>query len=187
MMHQCLDNLDAWQKYPMLMLSTVEDAFNMPLASSAMMTSLTATPDSNQEREMLQAILHALLCGAMEVLRKQLGRYLTGDLANPTSHTLELSSSAPLHNIFAEQALGMVDHQARRAPNATWGFIDGKVKFAKNHTISWLDSKTPEEQERIVDFVVKRGRRMRALFKEREEAWWKDCVRKAKGEVREVR
>ena len=52
----------------------------------------------------------------------------------------------------------MVDAQLRRAPNATIGFIDGKVKFKKNETLQWLDSKSESIQKQIVAFSVTEGR-----------------------------
>ena len=62
----------------------------------------------------------------------------------------------------------MVDHQCRRAPNATFGSIDGKVKLIKNGIATWLDDQPEEEQKKVLDFVVRRGRDMRALHKKRE-------------------
>ena len=62
----------------------------------------------------------------------------------------------------------MVDHQRRRAPNATFGFIDGKVKLIKNGIATWLDDQPEEEQKKVLDVAVCRGRDMRALHKKRE-------------------
>ena len=80
-MHQCLDNLEAWPKDPMTMLTTSKDVFNIPLVScDSAIVSLTTVPDCTQEYELVQTILYTLLCGAIDVLQKQLSRYLTGDL-----------------------------------------------------------------------------------------------------------
>ena len=62
----------------------------------------------------------------------------------------------------------MVDHQCRRAPNATFGFIDGKVKFIKNGIATWLNDQPEEEQKKVLDFVVGGGRDMRTSHKKRE-------------------
>ena len=61
-----------------------------------------------------------------------------------------------------------MNHQCRRAPNVTFGFIDGKVTFIKNGIATWLDDQPEEEQKKVLDFVVGRGRDMRALHKKRE-------------------
>ena len=45
------------------------------------------------------------------------------------SHAYLFSSkAAPVHNMLSEQTLGLVDYHVRHAPNASIGFIDGKVK-----------------------------------------------------------
>ena len=59
------------------------------------------------------------------------------------------TSSAPVHNIFAEQNLGLADHYLRRARNCTIGHIDGKVKCKKNDTLTWLVAKPSDEQEKV--------------------------------------
>ena len=41
------------------------------------------------------------------------------------------SKAAPVHNMLSEQTLGLVDYHVRHAPNASIGFIDGKVKCTK--------------------------------------------------------
>ena len=74
---------------------------------------------------------------------------------------LHQTQSAPVHNIAAEQTLGMVDAQLRRAHNATIGLIDGKVKFKRNETLQWLDSKSESIHNQIVAFSVTEGRKVR--------------------------
>ena len=68
---------------------------------------------------------------------------------------------------MAEQILGLTDHQCRRAPNATIGFIDGKVKAKKNKTLKSLDSKDEHEQK-IFAFAINRARKMREMRRKRE-------------------
>ena len=72
----------------------------------------------------------------VQVLEKQLAPYLFGYLSNPTPDQLAQTKSAPVHNIIAEQILGLTDHQHRIARNAINGFIDGKVKSRKNKTLN---------------------------------------------------
>ena len=62
--------------------------------------------------------------------------YLGGELATLLPSKCYQSRSAPVHNMFAEQTLGLSDHQLRRAPNAKIGYIDGKGKAIKNKTMS---------------------------------------------------
>ena len=80
-----------------------------------------------------------------------------------------LTSSAPVHNMFAEQTLGLADHYLRRARNCTIGHIDGKVKCKKNDTLTWLVAKPSDEQEKIILFSISEAKTMRAQLKKREE------------------
>ncbi|XP_065667252.1 uncharacterized protein LOC136087752 isoform X2 [Hydra vulgaris] len=52
------------------------------------------------------------------VLKRQLSRYLTGELSTPTQFMQDKAVSAPVNNIWAEKILGMIDFFTRRAPNA---------------------------------------------------------------------
>ena len=64
----------------------------------------------------------------------------------------------------------MTDHQYHRAPNATMGFIDNKIKAAKNKTLaSLLKTKSKDEQDRLISFSVTRARKIRAIRKMRED------------------
>ncbi|KAK2144706.1 hypothetical protein NP493_4143g00002 [Ridgeia piscesae] len=135
------------------------------MSQDSILASLQAPSTDDKGKDMLALIMRSLLVSAEELLNRQLEPYLRGQLANPSSEVITQGESAPPHNICAEQTLGLVDHQGRRAPNATFGFIDGKVKFIKNGIATWLDDQPEEEQIKVLDFVVGRGRDMRALHK----------------------
>ena len=114
--------------------------------------------------------------GVVTVLERQLAEYLTGDLSTPTPVMLEQTKSAPIHNIYSERILGMTDHQFHRAPNATTGFIDAKVKAAQNKTLQWLSSKECNTQEHLIKFSIKRAREVRVIRKKREDLKTKVCL-----------
>ncbi|KAK2171831.1 hypothetical protein NP493_1021g00014 [Ridgeia piscesae] len=138
------------------------------MSQDSVLASLQAPLTDDRDNDMLALIMRSLLVGAEELLNRQLEPYLRGQLAIPSSEVITQGESAPTHNIFAEQTLGRVDHQCRHAPNAIFDFIDGKVKFTKNGIATWLDDQAEEEQKKVFDFVVGRGRDMRALHKKRE-------------------
>ena len=114
-----------------LKMST-QDVFDNQMSQDSVLASLQAPITDDRGKEMLALIMRSLLVGAEELLNRQLEPYLRGQLANTSSEVITQGESAPPHKFFAEQTLGMVDHQCRRAPNATFGSIDGKVKFIKN-------------------------------------------------------
>lgn len=58
----------------------------------------------------------------------------------------------------------MTDSQARCAPNATFGFIDAKVKGAQYRTLSWLKGKALEEQENLINSFRKKGKNSERRF-----------------------
>jgi len=124
------------------------------------------------------------LGGILVVLERQLKPYLVGNLSSATVEMLIQTKSAPIHNMFSEETLGLTDHQFRRAPNASIGFIDGKVKARKNHTLSWLDLKPLEEQQHIISFAVRRATTVHTLGKQRDMLIQKSLGKKAerKGE-----
>ncbi|XP_065683197.1 uncharacterized protein LOC124809892 [Hydra vulgaris] len=86
----------------------------------------------------------------------KMARYLTGNLSNPSKEMIT-TLSAPPHTMEAERILGMLDFFLCRAPNATFGFLDSKIKARVNKTLTWLDEKTLPEQEDLIQFVIRRG------------------------------
>ena len=128
-----LDNLKILTRSPLLMLEISEDAFGATLdrETDDVMCSLI-----NCEKDYLNVILSKLLAGMILVIEKQLNEYIQGSLSNISPAKLMQTSSAPFHNMFAEQTLGLADHYLRRARNCTIGHIDGKVKCRKNDTLT---------------------------------------------------
>ncbi|GFR77459.1 hypothetical protein ElyMa_005825700 [Elysia marginata] len=80
------------------------------------------------------------------------------------------SASAPSHNTSSERHLGSFDRLYRRAPNATAGFLTGKVKCKMNGTLEWLTAKGKEERETMLQFVVNEAKEERVRkFEEAEQ------------------
>ena len=111
-----------------------------------MMCSLINCECNESEKDDLNVILSKLLAGMILVIEKQLNEYVQGSLSNLSPAKIMQTSSAPVHNMFAEQTLGLADHYLRRARNCTIGHIDGKVKCRKNDTLTWLVAKPSDEQ-----------------------------------------
>ena len=55
----------------------------------------------------------------------------------------------------------MADSQARRAPNASTDFVESKVKFVKNHTMSFLDE--ADDRDKLILFAKKRAKEISKL------------------------
>jgi hypothetical protein len=151
----CMVKLRELSEHPLSILDLKEDLFGQTLcpADDEVLAKLQTRPDEAEMKDH-EIVLEKLLVGSVRVLERQLQSYLSGELSSSTADMLRITKSAPLHNIYSEQVLGMTDHQYHRAPNATMGFIDGKVRAAKNKTLAWLNTKSPEEQDRLISFSV---------------------------------
>ena len=102
-------------------------------------------------------------------------RYLTGDLSAPTKEMLAKTEGAPLNNIQSERILGLGDHQLRRAPNATIGYIEGKLKFVSGKTMKWLDK---EHQSQILKFARTEGRKLKQKMAVQSVALQKEIIQR---------
>ena len=131
----CIQTLTALGEQPLLTLRAEMDAMGGKLdKTDTVLTCLQQPLSSGIEEECFCEVFEKLVRGTVQVLEKQLAPYLIGYLSNPTPDQLAQTKSAPIHNIMAEQVLGLTDHQCRRGRNATIGFIEGKVKSRKKDT-----------------------------------------------------
>ena len=81
------------------------------MSQDSVLASLQAPGTAAKDKEMLAMITQSLLVDPEELLNRQQEPHLRGKLANPSSEVIAQGESAPPHNHFAEQTLGMVDHQ----------------------------------------------------------------------------
>lgn len=84
----------------------------------------------------------------------QLPDYMPGgSKSDPTEEQLATASCVPIHNMASERILGLLDFLRRRAPNASQGFLNGKIRYRLNGTMPWLESLPKEEQDNIISFA----------------------------------
>ena len=136
-MKACVEQMSHFEAHPEVVITTTTNIFGKPLTEDDTIRALRAC----QVSDALMATLSLLLSSCKILLERQLHEYLSGKLSRPNSDEVFQASSAPVHNIWAERCLGMVDAQIKRAPNATIAFIDAKVKCKANNTLEWLDGK----------------------------------------------
>ena len=130
---------------PQGLLTTI-DAFGRNITGDHMLETLCGPVQSEQD-EFFSDVVRKLSAAFLTVLQRQLKRYLDGDLSQLPQDVINKAASAQSHNMYADGVLGMTDAQKRRAPNASDGFIDAKVKFQKNNTMKWLNDKTEKSYE----------------------------------------
>ena len=101
----------------------------------------------------MNEILFRLITGIIEVIELQMYDYIEGNLSNIPTPMASQTLSAPAHNMFAEQTLGLADYHFRKAHNVKIGFVDAKDKSKINKRLPWLCSKPHTEQENCLNFV----------------------------------
>ena len=167
--NMCMNNLNLLRANPSIALIIKTDIFGSILDDESVLKHLQESSFSSAEHETFNEIFALLLQGVIDVINKQMDDYLRGELTTLSPSKCCQSKSAPVHNMFSEQTLGLADHQLRLAHNAKIGFIDGKVKATKNKTISWLSTKSSAEQSKIISFSTKRACKMKIIQHQREE------------------
>ena len=127
-MKAAIAQLKTFVNNPSELLTCTHDVFGCPIEVDKELDALRREPKHSQFDEVAQKVFGSTI----EVLERQLKRYLEGDLSQPTDEMLDICSSASLINFHAERLLGRFSAQFARAPNATTGFLDGKTKVCKN-------------------------------------------------------
>ena len=147
-------------------MASCDDAFGRPLRSpDLVLSSLRVEPEQGQNN--LLELLRALAKATASKISSQMKAYISGPYAKPTEDMLLASVSAPVHNMWAERTLGILDALKARAPNASLGFLEPKVRAQMNKTLEWVESKDVFEQREMIQFCVGRGRVARKMREER--------------------
>ena len=148
--------LQTWKATPELLFSPASNAFGEPLSpdSDSVLSGLHCFVSGEDEIQ-LEA-LKSLLQACLDVLHSQLGIFITDP--EPSSEMLQRAESAPTHNMASERTLGSLDKMLRRAPVATGGFLNGKVRAKINKCLAWLDRQSPNIQDKVITFAISEAR-----------------------------
>jgi hypothetical protein len=150
------------------MFNCTRDVFGDVIDSSdVILTSLRTLQPATVD--LVYDLVRLLAVAFIAKLNAQLKPLVTGRLSAPTDAVLEDTASAPVNNMQAERTLGMMDALWRRAPNASIGFISGKVKACQNRRLEWLEEMTDGEQTRLINFAIHHGASMRKLQAKRDK------------------
>ena len=115
---------------------------------------------TEQDKIVLNDILVQLLKG---VIKTQLHDYHEGTLAHLSPSIVHQTSSAPVHNVFAEHTIRLADYLYREASNIKVEFLDGKVKCKIDGTMQWLCAHSQNEQENIVNFCISQAQSVKLV------------------------
>ena len=96
-------------------------------------------------------ILKMMLSGSLDVIRKQYGSLLS---LSPNDDDMKkmatLSQNARLHNMDAEEVVGMFSAAQSKAPNASIPFISARIRAKKNGTLDRLVKDPPSNFKKII-------------------------------------
>ena len=86
--------------------------------------------------------------------------YLTPTLALTNEELVEREAltSTPVHNIAAEEEVGMVSAAQKKAPGATMVFHASKIKSVRNRSVGYLSGLPAAEQKKRIALAVAGGR-----------------------------
>nr|XP_023675021.1 uncharacterized protein LOC111847771 isoform X2 [Paramormyrops kingsleyae] len=79
------------------------------------------------------------------------------------------TESARLHNIDAEELMGMFSAAQRRGPSATLCFLSCRMRAIKNRTVKYLHSLDEEKRDKILKKAVSYGRQQRMKRRKRQK------------------
>jgi hypothetical protein len=108
-------------------------------------------------------LLQRMLSGACDVLKRQYAPLFQMD-EHKLADLAVLSSSARVHNIDAEEVVGMFSAALTKAPNATMSYLSARIRSKKNGTMNTLIVDRPGEER--FKFVIHEARKMKDTRKD---------------------
>ena len=111
----CLQYLKSLKDCPLLLvLTTCTDIFGIDLDKETDVIQQCLQSYFNLmnalEKASLNEILFRLITGIIEVIERQMYDYIEGNLSNIPTLVASQTLSAPAHNMFAEETLGLADY-----------------------------------------------------------------------------
>ena len=147
---------------------------------------------------MVQELLQLLCESFSATMQRQLIDHLPGGEFHSVSNSqiLHETKSVPKTNVTPERDFAVLDRLLAQKPNASYIALESLLLFSHNQTAIWLDSKTPQERERLfqaartmtsvhrANFQKRRGEIERRR-KEEQEKREKEKLRREKKEIEE--
>lgn len=155
MVKEALDRLEVFSQDPQQILSVTHDIFGAELSRSPDLEALLVEP---VDRDLFLSMMEGCINAVHNVLTRQYQRYFNMDVNDQLKKETE---SARLHNIDAEQVMGMFSALKDKAPNATLCFISCKIRAQKNKVLDYLDGLTSEKREKLIKVAITNAKKQR--------------------------
>ena len=102
-----------------------------------------------------EELLYQLVTDGAEAMKEKLCNYASNQLPggiywNPNDDTKKILSELRPNNDICESILGLNDWISGHIPNLKQSTCSTLVKVKRNHTLSWLDQLSPNEQNQVV-------------------------------------
>jgi hypothetical protein len=141
------------------------DLFGMDFSAEMSQAPKLFEAVSDVEAQMVEE----MLLGIKEVILRQYDKYFK--LNDVQMAALEIpTSEAKLHNIDAEEMMGMFSAAISRAPNATMAFVSAKLRAVKNGTLTWLRNVPEQQHDCLTKKIVTKTGKLKVSFNERRKA-----------------
>ena len=159
---------------PLDLLKSSTDFFGRDLSSEdETLASLQKEPENLETfRDMLTVCLNAVIA----VLERQYKKYFEKDI---TAQLQKETESARMHNIDAEEIMGMYSSGKERSKNATIDFLAARMKAKKNKVVEYLDSLYEDKRNHLIDWAITNGRLQRKRQKQKQSAVHQELSRRA--------
>lgn len=162
-LQQCVTNIKAYRDDPETFLRATHNAFGQLLdRDDQVLAALFSKADPLLAKDTVRALAEGLL----GVCDRQLAKFLSTEF---TDGELLQAKSAQSHNMQAERVMAMSDAGVRRAPNASIGFIEAKIKAKTNQSLTWLESLPAEEKDETIKYLVAKSRLMSSKKNSRQK------------------
>ena len=96
-------------------------------------------------------MISACLLAIVTVLERQYQRYFSMELSE---ELVKETQSARMHNIDAEEIMGMFGAGKERAKNANVDFLAARLRSRKNKVVQWLDDMYEDKRSSIVNWAI---------------------------------
>ncbi|XP_033122099.1 uncharacterized protein LOC117121105 [Anneissia japonica] len=151
-----MDKINKFARDPYSTLTTKVNCFGEELVDASKMQVQPV------DRDLFLVMMKQCLEATSKVLHRQFSKYFEIDI---TEELKEQTASARLHNIEAEQMMGMFSARKTMKPNATIDYIACGIKARKNKTTSFLHTLDNATKQRLMNTAISIGRLQRKVRK----------------------
>ena len=144
-----LDTVDRCLKNPLKILSRQQNFFDEKFDKKDLVWKalIEFCPKDDNMKKMISVCLTAI----SEAINRQYKKYYSMKLTGQMEFETE---SARLHNMDAEEMMGMFSAAQKFAPNATLCYLSSRVCARKNNVINYLNGLPKHVKESVMEWAI---------------------------------